>query len=205
MLSSVASTSFLSWRLAPSTARPTGTPLASVSRLRLVPRLPRSVGFRPVRSPPSGALVMAPSIASHSQSSPFISSYSCRPRGPEVDEDAGGGPLLEAAVGRGVRADAGGVQGPPLAAGAEHEEDGVHGLAVGDPGVVAAQRMGGPGRQQRYDAFPQRVGDTPLIIDGRSGVGRGAGPSLGHETRSRRRSERHTGIVCACPPTGIRS
>src|SRR4051794_5751153 len=68
MLSSVASTNFLSWRLAPSTASPTGTPLASVNRLRLAPRLPRSVGFLPVRSPPSGALVIAPSMASHSQS-----------------------------------------------------------------------------------------------------------------------------------------
>src|SRR3954451_2740883 len=56
MLSSVASTSFLSWRLAPSTASPTGTPLASVNRLRFAPCLPRSVGVLPVRSPPSGAL-----------------------------------------------------------------------------------------------------------------------------------------------------
>src|SRR4051812_8372560 len=70
MLSRVASATFLSWRLAPSTARPTGTPRASVSRLRFVPSLPRSVGFRPVRSPPSGALVIAPSIASQDQSSP---------------------------------------------------------------------------------------------------------------------------------------
>src|SRR3954467_14308357 len=63
----------------PSTAKPTGTPAASVSRLRLVPCLPRSVGLRPVRSPPSGALVIAPSIASHSPSSPLISSYSRSP------------------------------------------------------------------------------------------------------------------------------
>ena len=46
-LSTVARTSFMSWRFAPSTARPTGTPWASVSRLRLTPRLPRSVGLAP--------------------------------------------------------------------------------------------------------------------------------------------------------------
>src|SRR3954452_21340624 len=80
MLSRVASATFLSWRLAPSTASPTGTPLASVSRLRLVPSLPRSVGFLPVRSPPSGALVIAPSGAVHRQSSPFNSPYSSTPR-----------------------------------------------------------------------------------------------------------------------------
>src|SRR5262249_38184691 len=50
------------------------------SRLRLAPNLPRSVGFRPVRSPPRGALVIAPSIAVHPQSSPFNSSYSPSPR-----------------------------------------------------------------------------------------------------------------------------
>ena len=37
------------------------------------------MGFLPVRSPPSGALVIAPSIASQSQSSPFNSSYSWSP------------------------------------------------------------------------------------------------------------------------------
>ena len=84
MLSRVASATFLSCRLAPSTANPTGTPAASVSRLRFVPSLPRSVGFLPVRSPPSGALVIAPSIASQDQSSPFSASYSCSPRAQRV-------------------------------------------------------------------------------------------------------------------------
>ena len=40
----------------------------------------RSVGFGPVFSPPSGAFVIAPSIASHSQSIPFSSSYASSPR-----------------------------------------------------------------------------------------------------------------------------
>ena len=69
------------------------------------------------------------------------------PGGPEVDEHPGGGPLLEAAMGRGTGADAGGIQGVPLASGAEDEEDAVHGPAIGDPGVVAAQGVRRPWRQ----------------------------------------------------------
>src|SRR5215467_16082453 len=52
MLSIVARSSFISWRLAPSIAKPIGTPCPSVSRERLTPLLPRSVGLGPVFSPP---------------------------------------------------------------------------------------------------------------------------------------------------------
>src|SRR5437764_10140269 len=51
MLSMVGRTSFISWRLAPSIARPIGTPCPSVSRLRFTPLLPRSVGLGPVFFP----------------------------------------------------------------------------------------------------------------------------------------------------------
>ncbi len=63
-LSSVSRTSFLSWRLAPSTTNPTTIPAASVSGL-LFP-------------PPRGAFVMAPSRAIHSKFKPCLSSYSSR-------------------------------------------------------------------------------------------------------------------------------
>ena len=43
------------------------------------PFLARSVGFGPVFAPPSGALVIAPSAASHDQSIPTTSSYSSSP------------------------------------------------------------------------------------------------------------------------------
>ena len=182
MLSSVASTSFLSWRLAPSTARPTGTPLASVSRLRLVPSLPRSVGFRPVRSPPSGALVMAPSIASHSQSSPFISSYSCKPRAQRLTK-------TPAAAHSWKRRWAEEWEQMPVASRAPHwqpvrstKKMASMALRSATRGLWQPSGWRGRGGSSGYDAFPQRVGDTPLIIDGRSGLGRGAGPSLGHET-----------------------
>src|SRR5579859_2297055 len=51
MLSIVSRTILKSLRLAPSTARPIGTPLASVSKLRFVPSFARSVGFGPVFFP----------------------------------------------------------------------------------------------------------------------------------------------------------
>ena len=52
----MARTSLISWRLAPSTASPTGIPWASVNRLRLTPALPRSVGLGPVFPPTQGGL-----------------------------------------------------------------------------------------------------------------------------------------------------
>src|SRR5512137_2288465 len=55
-LCNVRPTSFLSCRLAPSTARASGTPAPSVSKERLVPLLARSVGFFPHFFPAEGGL-----------------------------------------------------------------------------------------------------------------------------------------------------
>src|SRR5262245_9860834 len=79
MLAIVSRVSLKSLRFAPSTARPSGTPRPSVRTLRLVPILQRSVGFLPTFFPPKGALVIAPSIASHAQSIPCKASYSTKP------------------------------------------------------------------------------------------------------------------------------
>jgi hypothetical protein len=49
--------------------------------------------------------------------------------------------VLETAMGNTVGADPGGVQRPPLAAGAQHEENGIHGLAIIDAGPMAPQGM----------------------------------------------------------------
>lgn len=86
---------------------------------------------------------------------------------PERPEDVGPHPLLEAVVGRGPRAETGDVQGLPLAAGAQHEEDGLHADAVGRARTAASEAVrvlvfG----QQRGDGLPQVVGDAPLIGDG---------------------------------------
>src|SRR5262249_13550967 len=70
-------------------------------------------------------------------------------------------PLLEAAMGRAARADAGGVQSVPLAARTQHEENGVEGTAVVHPGGMTAQRGGLAGRQQPLGLGPEFIRDAP--------------------------------------------
>jgi hypothetical protein len=54
------------------------------------------------------------------------------------------------------------MQRIPLAAGAEHEEDGIHRLPIIDAGPMAPQGVWFARREQRLDALPQRVRDTPI-------------------------------------------
>jgi hypothetical protein len=66
------------------------------------------------------------------------------------------------------RAELGGVQGLPLAAGAEDEEDGVGANAVGGAGAAAAEGMGvDMRREEALEAFPELIGDAPVVRDGR--------------------------------------
>src|SRR3954468_4643076 len=58
--SSVSPITVWSLRLAPATTTESGVPRASVSRLRLVPHLARSVGLGPVFSPTEGRLAHRP-------------------------------------------------------------------------------------------------------------------------------------------------
>src|SRR5205807_3174670 len=99
MLASVSRTSFMSGRLAPSTAKPTGMPSASTSRLRLAPRLPRSVGFLPVFFPPEGRLGQAPVHRDPGpvQALPVVVGHQAGL--PEGLEDARRDPFLETVVG----------------------------------------------------------------------------------------------------------
>jgi hypothetical protein len=66
-----------------------------------------------------------------------------------------------------TRAKAGSIQSLPLAAGAEHEQNGFHADAVGSPPAAAAEAMGifVFGEQHR-DALPQIFGDMPFVHDG---------------------------------------
>src|SRR5437763_9586818 len=117
MLSSVSRTIFWSGRLAPSTAKPTGTPWLSTNWLRLTPCLARSVGFLPVFFPPEGCLGLAPV---HRQPGPIdaLPVVVGHQAGlPQRQKDALLHPALEAVVGRRARAEAGGLQGLPLATG----------------------------------------------------------------------------------------
>src|SRR6476660_3517820 len=96
----VGRTNFMSCRLAPSIVRPIGTPCPSVSRLRLTPDLPRSVGLRPVFFPAQWRLGQPPV---HRQPVPRDSAQLRKPldsRVPEPEEEAGFHPGLKAVMGR---------------------------------------------------------------------------------------------------------
>ena len=134
-------TSFMSWRLTPSTASPMGIPWASVNRLRLTPRLPGpwvGTGFSP-RSmwtwswprPGSASSSPDPSIR-HSVPVPPATAPGIPRRQP----------FLKAQMGGGAGAYARCVQRLPLAAGAQHVKDAVGASPVWNPRPAAAQRKG---------------------------------------------------------------
>src|SRR4029453_10490107 len=76
-------------------------PAPSVSMLRLVPILARSVGFFPVAWPlaprPKGAFVIAPSRACHSHPLPSTSPYSTSPARPLPPPPSPSNPVVLAA------------------------------------------------------------------------------------------------------------
>src|SRR6516162_4852630 len=164
MLSMVCRVSLKSLRLAPSMTAPTGTPRASVRMLRLTPSLPRSVGLLPAFFPPERGLAHRPV---HAQPGPVDAHEEVvlqQARLPELQEDAGLYPLLEAVVGGRAGAERGGVQGLPLAAGAQHVEDGVQTIPVRAPGPAAAEAVGvGSFGDQRPQLLPQLVWEAPLV------------------------------------------
>jgi hypothetical protein len=84
---------------------------------------------------------------------------------PEQFKHTGVDPFLKAPVGRAGGADAGLVEGVPLAAGAQYEKDSVHGGPVGNPPSMTAQRMGLAGGKQRLDLLPEGVRDAPIPMD----------------------------------------
>jgi hypothetical protein len=59
-------------------------------------------------------------------------------------------------------ADARLIQRVPLAARAEHEENGIHRLPILDTGPMASQGMWFARWEQRHDALPQFVRHTPI-------------------------------------------
>jgi hypothetical protein len=128
----------------------------------LTPFLARSVGFFPVFFPPEGRLGHAPV---HTQPGP-IDAYQAivlqQARLPHLEEDALTDVLLEAVVGGGAGAEDGRVQGLPGAAGAQHEEDGIHANPVRGARLAAAEGMGVDVRgQEPFDLRPEVVRDAP--------------------------------------------
>ena len=151
-----------SWRFAPATARPLGTPPPAVSTLRVVPLLPRSVGGVPTFFPPTGGLGPGPV-----QREPLPGKALQGLRGHEAlcpygDADVGRRPLLAAAVGGTVRAEPGGIAGAPLATGTEHKEDGIPRVAIINAGAMTAQRMRLARRESWHHPCPYLVWHTPV-------------------------------------------
>jgi hypothetical protein len=81
---------------------------------------------------------------------------------PQRQEDVRRRPLLETAMGSATGTDARLLQRLPLAAGAEHEEDGIHRLSIIDAGPMAPQGVRCARWEQRHDALPQLVRHTPI-------------------------------------------
>src|SRR5947209_5603978 len=162
MLSIVSLSSLKSLRFDPATHRPIGTPPPSVSRLRLVPCLPLSVGFLPTFFPPERGFRNSPVHREPLPIDPAQLVVFGQPYLPQFHEHPGLGPLLEAPVRRGGRADPGLVEGVPLASGAKAEEDGVHGRPVTDPWVVAAQRVRLARGKERLNPLPQLIRSAPV-------------------------------------------
>jgi hypothetical protein len=54
------------------------------------------------------------------------------------------------------------VQRMPLATGAQHEKDGIHGFAIVNAGPMASQRVWFARWEQGHNALPQFVWDTPV-------------------------------------------
>jgi hypothetical protein len=84
---------------------------------------------------------------------------------PEHPEDAGPHPLLEAAMSRGAGADAGAFQGVPLHACSQDQQDGVHGVPIGNARAVATKRvMVHRLGNQRLHHHPKLIGHAPAIV-----------------------------------------
>src|SRR5260370_1145261 len=159
MLSMVGRTSFMSWRFAPSIVRPIGTPCPSVSKLRLPPLLPRSVGLGPVFSPAERRFGHRPV---HTQPLPVNATEFIKLLNsglPECEEDSRLHPLLKAIMGCRVRTQLGLIQGLPLATRSQHVEDGIGTVAIRHPWASSPKAMGiHMHRQQRLHVNTHRFG-----------------------------------------------
>jgi hypothetical protein len=91
---------------------------------------------------------------------------------PEFQEHVSFDPLLKSVVGGGLGAQLGLVQSFPLAAGAQHVEDGIGALTLWHPGPATAEAVGiHPYRQQGLQHCPEFVRDAETrggLIIGRS-------------------------------------
>ncbi len=127
------------------------------------------MGFLPVFFPPEGCLGHAPV---HTQPLPVDALQAVifeKPRLPQGQEDAVLDPLLKAVVGGRSRTELGGVQGFPLTAGAQDEENGIHAHPVWSARPTSAEAVGvhilG---EVHLDFRPQVIWDAPVVSNLRS-------------------------------------
>ena len=136
-------------------------PWPSVNRLRLTPPLARSVGFGPVFFPPERRLGHRPV---HAQPVPRDALQLVKlfhPRLPEFQENVRFDPCLKPIVGRGFGTQLSLLQGCPLAARAEHIENGIGTAAIWYTWTPATKAMGiYPDREQRCEDGPEHIRDT---------------------------------------------
>ena len=116
----------------------------------------------PVFFPPEGRFGHAPV---HRQPGPVDALQTVifqQPGPPHLKEEPGLNPLLKAVMRRGPGAKKSGVQGLPLAAGAEHEENGVHADPIRRARLAAAERVGvHMFGNQPFDLGPQIIRNAP--------------------------------------------
>jgi hypothetical protein len=130
----------------------------------LTPFLARSVGFVPVFFPPEGCLGHAPVQAQPGPVDALQAVVVQQPQLPQREEDTGLDPLLEAVVGGGTGTILGGIEGFPLTAGAQDEEDGIGTDPIGSAWAAAPEAVGVhmPGDADFHD-LPHRVGEAPVV------------------------------------------
>src|SRR2546430_2725966 len=130
MLSMVGRSNFISWRLAPSSAKPIGTPWPSLSTLRFTPLLPRSVGWGPGFFPAQRSFHHGPVHTQPLPVEPFSLIKLCQSCLPEFEEDSRLHPFLKAIMRRRMCSELGLVQGLPLTASSQHVEDRVGTVSI---------------------------------------------------------------------------
>jgi hypothetical protein len=115
--------------------------LASTSTLRLVPDWARSVGWGPVFFPTQRRLGHrpVPTLPGPVQPLQFVIHFQSAL--PPFQEHPRLRPFLKPPVGRGTRTNPRGVQGLPLAAGPQDEQNPIEGIAVAPPRSAPPQRI----------------------------------------------------------------
>lgn len=121
----------------------------------------------PVFFPPKGCLGHAPVHAQERPVDPNQTVIVEQALLPELAEDAGCDPLLEAVVGGGAGAELAGIEGLPLAAGAEDVEDGIGTDAVGGAWFATAEGVGvHMFGDAEFHQLPEFIGDAPVVGNG---------------------------------------